>query len=46
VQGHNAAAVPARTAAFRLDADGGNARRNFIFLDNITRQLHQAFFQE
>jgi len=35
--------VPARTAALRLDADGGNARRNFIFLDNITRYLHQDF---
>lgn len=43
LQGHGAAAVPAPTAALRLDADGGNIRRNFIFLDNIMQQLHQAF---
>ena len=43
LQGHGAAAVPAHTAALSLDAEGGNIRRNFIFLDNITQWLHHAF---
>jgi hypothetical protein len=33
--------VPAWTAALRLDTDSGYTRRNFIFLNTITRYLHQ-----
>jgi hypothetical protein len=37
--------MPARSRGFSLDADGGNTRRNFIFLDGSTRYLDHGFLR-
>jgi hypothetical protein len=34
--------MPARTATLRLDADGGNISRNFVFLDNSAWYSHRG----
>ena len=42
LQCYSTTAVPAWTAALRLDADSGYAGRNFIFLNTFPRYLHHT----